>query len=120
MTLKQAPAGQAWRIAKLPDAVYGCAEEMCATEVSYPPEMIAYYAGNDLVKAGWYCRDGCLDQYLADGTINEADVGPDLRDEIIRRENATFELASRMSRQDGYDDGLVEGMNYNTEDAHYV
>ena len=56
---------QPWETARLPSAVYGCANDFCAEIVCYSPEMIfwvdAYTDPDDSgeATAGWYCED-CL------------------------------------------------------------
>ena len=45
-----------------PKPVYGCANEACAEEVSWPATDIVWFSGTDEICAGWYC-DNCLDEY---------------------------------------------------------
>ena len=49
----------------IPEALYGCSDESCATEVSYPADMLRWFGGTDragwLWRAGWYCTESCAD-----------------------------------------------------------
>ena len=44
----------------IPQAVYGCANEGCAAETSYPPSLLFWAID------GWYC-DGCVVRYSVGG-----------------------------------------------------
>ena len=39
-----------------PAPLYGCAFDVCATEVSYPAEMLSWTGGAASVPAGFYCE----------------------------------------------------------------
>ena len=78
--------------ATLPEAVYGCANNFCAEQTSYPPHMLYWWAG---AGPGFYCREaeGCLpqllDAYYGDRDDEPGDpdgmMGPSLAFEIQRR-----------------------------------
>ena len=77
---------QPWETARLPSAVYGCANEFCAETVCYPPEMIFWvdacsdpdFAEGD---AGWYCEN-CLSY------SDSSEWGTSLLAELERRTSA--------------------------------
>ena len=47
--------------APLPAALYGCANEACADETSYPPDMLFWFPGHEDIDydPGFFCED-CL------------------------------------------------------------
>ena len=61
--------------ATLPEAVYPCANISCAVEVSWPPDMLFWWAGSDGAPAGFYCGEG----------EDPDDLGPTLKEELARR-----------------------------------
>ena len=73
---------KSWETAPLPEPVYGCASSDCAAEVSYPANMLYWWAGSKEASAGFYCREsgGCLDEiqgtYYGD-RIDAMDEDPD-------------------------------------------
>ena len=85
------------KAAQLPEAVYGCASAFCAPEVSYPADMLWFWAGSEGHPAGFYCKesDACLptirnDYYeeRLEGTWDEDPdglIGPTLAEEMERR-----------------------------------
>ena len=100
--------------AKLPEAVYGCANSFCAEQTSYPPDMLYWWAGSEHgYPPGFYCREseGCQDQllfaYYGDRTDATSDpdgmVGPTLKEELARRDAAPdmLEALLRMMDRDG-------------------
>ena len=86
--------------ATLPEAVYGCANDFCAEQTSYPPNMLYWWRG---AGPGFYCREseGCLPQLL-DAYYGDRDdatfggdpdgmMGPSLAFEIQRRVELGYE-----------------------------
>ena len=85
----------------LPEPVYGCKEETCAGEVSYPAEDLRYFTGHDAgnlpaYPSGWYCEDHRDELRLsieAEAEDSEAAfvpnfagyLGPTLAEELLRR-----------------------------------
>lgn len=69
-----------------PEAVYGCANVDCATEVSYPPNMLRWWDGyvvdddEGLVRCampGWWCEN-CREQYVWPDQSADDHLGPRL------------------------------------------
>ena len=63
--------------AMLPEAVYPCADPDCATEVSFPPDMLYWWAGSAGLAAGFYCQEVWED--------SDDSRGPSLAEEMDRR-----------------------------------
>ena len=84
-----------WRTAKLPAALYGCANEDCAAEVSHYPRDLRWWRGCEVYPPGFYCDEGanCLDAAVndfysdVDGMIEDAShmVGPTLEYVLEKR-----------------------------------
>ena len=64
----------------LPEAVYPCANTNCAVEVSWPPDLLYWWAGSTGAPAGFYCGFDCIEEIL-----DPDDLGPSLATEIQRR-----------------------------------
>ena len=85
--------------AELPSAIYPCADDRCAEEVSYPPELLAYYDGRPievegegyfvdeelLPTAGWYCTETCWSDGDVLWHLYPEHLGPSLESELDRR-----------------------------------
>ena len=85
------------KTAELPAPVYGCAQEYCAAEVSYGPNMLRWWAGSPDHPAGFYCMESeCLSEAVVGyygpdhDMLDDPDgmVGPTLQEEIERRRRA--------------------------------
>ena len=74
-----------WETAPLPQAVYGCEDDGCASEVSYPADMIGWTNGTEHDRPGWYCETCISHMLYADGDEAPAIV-TSLAAEIERRQ----------------------------------
>ena len=82
----------------LSDPLYGCADEGCAQEVSYPSEMLQFWSGiggmeaEAPIEAGFYC-EGCLDHFAAP----DEETGPSL-DKALAAAEEDVDLQEALAR----------------------
>ena len=72
--------------APLPAAIYGCANEACADENSYPPDMLFWFPGHEDIgyEPGFYCEE-CVSDELEVSILDLTEPAHSLYLEIKRR-----------------------------------